>query len=375
MWQPQGFYNQYVLRSPVILSGKESVLGLYNYPASRIAIIHGKTFFDYKLFESAFSKKDIRFIERSWKNEPDLEGIKGTVRELEEFRADTIIAIGGGSVIDGSKLCRLLYEFPYFVPGQTRLTGELFKTRFVAIPTTIGSGAEVSSSAVYIDHKTHKKDMVVIHELQPEVIVYDKRYVENTPDRVLVSSAVDGMSHIIEGYVSRNDNSFVDILAESGLSLFATELRKFFGENREEVNYERLQYAGYMGGVVQNHCVVGATHAFAHQLSDFGFAHGEAVALLLPQIMVLNSKNEKTFYKYEVLAKKTDFSSVEELELFINMLCEKSGISKRKGELVELLKTLSKEVVFRENVKSDKGGNGNPIEISDNYIDRLVESI
>ena len=116
MWQPQGFYNEYTLRTPVILAGDEAVKGLYNYPASKIAVIHGSSFFDEKLFLSVFSKREVRFFMRSWKEEPDFEGIKGTVGDLEDYRPDTIIAVGGGSVIDGSKLCRLLYEFPFFEP-------------------------------------------------------------------------------------------------------------------------------------------------------------------------------------------------------------------------------------------------------------------
>ena len=158
MWQPGGFYNEYVLRTPVILSGKESIRGLYNYPAARIAVIHGGSFFDKETFISAFPKKELAFIRRSWDSEPDFDGIAGTLGELEKICPDMIIAVGGGSVIDGSKLCRLFYEFPYFQPGETRIEGGQMKTSFVAVPTTVGSGAEVSSAAVFVDRENHKKD-------------------------------------------------------------------------------------------------------------------------------------------------------------------------------------------------------------------------
>lgn len=375
MWQPQGFFNQYVLRTPVILCGSESVRGLFNYPATRIAIIHGGSFSDQELFASTFVKKSVHFFERSWKEEPDPSGIKETLGEIEEFRPDTIIAVGGGSVIDGAKLCRLFYEYPYYEMGETMIVGEFFRTHFIAIPTTIGSGAEVSSAAVYVNHATHNKDMVVMHELQPDVIVYDKRYVSNTPNRLLVASALDGMAHIIEGYVSNIGNSFADVMAEEGLLIFHSEFEKYLCGDKQEIDYERLQYAGYMGGIVQNHCIVGAAHAVAHQMTGYGYSHGEAVALLLSAVISLNSEDRATSQKYEKIAKKTAFYDMEGMIGFIRGLCDKTGISERRDELRGLICDLSKDEAFCENVRNDKGGKGNPVEITDEYIEKLSERI
>jgi len=200
MWQPQSFFSQYVLRTPVILSGKEAIRGLYHYPAGKIAVIHGGSFSDAELFRSTFSKREIRFIRRSWEDEPDMKGLKGTIHELENYQPDLIIAVGGGSVIDGSKLCRLFYEFPFYEVGVSRVEGEQLKTRFIAVPTTVGSGSEVSSASVYVDRVNHRKDMVVLHGLLPDVVVYDGRYVENAPEKLLCASALDAMAHILEGY-------------------------------------------------------------------------------------------------------------------------------------------------------------------------------
>ena len=173
MWQPQGIYNEFVLRTPVLLTGEEAVRGLYNFPAIRIAIIHGRSLSEEEqaLICNTFSKREVAFFPRSWTGEPDLESLRGTLHDLEAFLPDTIIAIGGGSVIDGAKLCRLFYEIPYFDPQNIKLSGDLLKTHFIAVPTTIGSGAEISSAAVYVHE--HRKEMIVLHELQPEVIVYD----------------------------------------------------------------------------------------------------------------------------------------------------------------------------------------------------------
>lgn len=372
MWQPQGFYNQYVLRTPVILSGDESVRGLYNYPAARIAVIHGKSFADRDLFLSTFSKRDIHFISRSWKDEPDIEGLKETIRQLEEYQPDTIIAVGGGSVIDGGKLCRLFYEFPYYRIGETRISGESWNTHFVAVPTTTGSGSEVSSAAVFVDHDRHRKDMVVMHELQPEAVVYDKRYVLKTPERLLAASALDAMAHILEGYVSKTDNAFLDVLAEKGLSILHDELQKLTDNKDEAIDYERLQYAGYIGGLIQNHCIVGAAHAVAHQLTDNGYSHGEAVALLLPSVISLNAD---VITKYEKISHEAGFRDKDELMAFIQKVCQVSGIADRREELGELLCGLLNDNIFYENVKNDRGGKGNPVTITDEFIRQLAESV
>ena len=115
MWQPQSFYSKYLLDQPVMFFGKDAIKGLYNFPGSKFAIIHGENAkFDKEVFQKAFKAFEVKFITKSWKNEPTLEELKGTLAELESFRPDVIMAIGGGSVIDGSKICRLYYEFPYF---------------------------------------------------------------------------------------------------------------------------------------------------------------------------------------------------------------------------------------------------------------------
>lgn len=373
MWQPQGFYNEYVLRSPIILSGKSAVRGLYNYPASRIAVIHGTSFGDEDLFSSTFIKREVRFFARSWKDEPDLQGLKKTISELEMFKPDVIISVGGGSVIDGSKLCRLYYEFPFFDPKNSRLSGQMLKSSFIAIPTTIGSGAEVSSAAVYRDTDRRRKDMIVMHELQADVVVYDPCYVSSTPHSLLCASALDAMGHILEGYVSNINNSFIDMLAEKGLSILIEELQAIVSGGN--IDYSRLQYVGYIGGLVQNHCLVGAAHAVAHQLTELGYSHSEAVALLLPAVIRTNMLAEHCKHKYNRIAKYANLESIDNLVLFINRVVEYTGILDRRNALKKYLLDMLGDTAFCENVKKDRGGKGNPVEINDDYLKTLIGSM
>lgn len=375
MWQPQGFYNQYALRTPVILTGSESIRGLYNFPVAKAAVIHGASFTDETLFRAVFAKKDICFIKRSWEGEPDMNGLKGTISQLEQYQPDTIIAVGGGSVIDGGKLCRLFYEFPYFEAGITRIDGQMIKTRFIAVPTTIGSGSEVSSAAVFADRIGHRKDMIVLHELQPDVIVYDRRYVEDTPIRLLCASAMDAMAHVLEGYVSNIGHSMMDILAEEGLTLLRRELDKVMNPVKGTVDFERLQYAGLIGGIVQNHCIVGAAHAIAHQLADHGYSHGEAAALLLPAAIKANAADCETAGKYQRIAEIAGFRDMGDMISFLYDILERSGIREREASLKRMLEEMLGEASFRENVKNDRGGKGNPVDITDCFLGQLIRGI
>lgn len=414
MWQPQGIYNEFVLRTPVLLAGEEAVRGLYNFPAVKIAVIHGWSFTEKEkeLFLNTFNKKEVQFFSRSWSGEPDMQGIQGTVHEIEKFSPDTIIAIGGGSVIDGAKLCRLFYELPYFAPQQSKLSNDLLKTKFIAVPTTIGSGAEVSSAAVYIEGHEHgehghinRKEMVVLHELQPEVIIYDERYLKQTPHRLLLASAMDAASHLIEGYVSKMKNSIAEMKAEEGLRLLHEELGKFINNlnNRafDSISYQRLQYAGHLGGIVQNHCIVGAAHALAHQMTDY--SHSEAISLLLPPVIKMNSKDEATSVKYNVLACNAGFKGISDLVNFLENVSELAITSERRrkmkkylyGKLLSSTKRSEQSKMtksqlsdvqsnaqdvncvnnvdnFFQNVKLDRGGKGNPVDITDDYIVELI---
>ena len=375
MWNPQGIYNQYMLRTPAIVVGGEAVKGLYNYPCAKVAVIHGSSIVDEGLLEETFKRKDIRFFERSWNGEPDLESLSGTMHELENFKPDTIIAMGGGSVIDGGKLCRMFLEIPYYKLGVTRLDGDAFTTNFIAIPSTVGSGAEVSSAAVYVDKMSSSKQMIVMHEMQPDVIVYDDRYVRNMPTRLLCASALDAFAHIVEGYVSNVKNVMAEIMAEEGLTVLVGELEKLISKQPDDIDFYRLMYAGYIGGIVQNHCIVGAAHAVAHQLTGFGFSHGEAVALLLPAIIRLNMEDTFTSKKYERIALRAGFKNTDEMLDFIKGICSIGEIDSQYGKLKDILKANMFKDRFVENIRNDRGGMGNPIEINAEYIGRLLVTI
>ena len=370
MWEPQGIFSDYFLKQPTMLFGSNAVWGLSDYPAATIAIIHGETVNDsVGRISSVLKNKAFFFLTRSWRGEPTIEELKETLHELEEIKPDTIIAVGGGSVIDGAKLCRLYYEFPYYVNGNTRINQLPFKTKFIAIPTTIGSGAEASSAAVYWNDDAGRKEMVVSRSLRPDVVVLDPDMVANTPYRLLAASALDAVSHLTEGYVSNRKNVIAERNAEFALSILCHELCK---DEECDLDYLALQYAGYIGGVVQDHCIVGMAHAIAHQLTAYGYSHGEAVALLLPAVIRLNGTDSTVKAAYTRLWKAIGINNEADFLGFLEKIVQKSGIADRKEDLRILLQQLLMNERFIRNVIDDRGGQGNPLPISRELIARLV---
>lgn len=370
MWEPQGIFINYLLSQPTILFGNNSIWEIADYPAAKIAVIHGQSVRDdiKKLMLEVFKKKELRFFLRSWEGEPQIDELRGTLHELENMHPDVIIAIGGGSVIDGAKLCRLYYEFPYYLQGMNNISELLFKTRFIAIPTTVGSGAEASSAAVYWNAEAGRKEMIVCHSLRPSVVVFDPTNVENLPYQTMVFSAMDAIAHITEGYISNRNNELADRISEFALSLIFREIKK---ADRDVVDFISLQYGGYLGGIVQNHCMVGLAHAIAHQLEGYGYSHGEAVALLLPaSIRMLGICSDVVESRYKQLFDRADVGSKDDFLNFLKMLVRQN--SSKERDLKNLLESLLSDGQFLENVIKDRGGQGSPIPLSEELINKFV---
>ena len=201
MWEPEGMYAKFLLKQPTILFGENAIFGLKTFASSRVAVIHGSSLNDdYKgIIIKALSAFEINFVEKKWKGEPTLISLSDTIADIEKIKPDLIIAVGGGSVIDGAKMVRTYYEFPFFDINETRFSMLNWKTKFVAIPTTIGSGAEISSSSVMYNENSKTKEFVISHQFIPEVIILEASLIENAPKKILISSMVDALSHCIEG--------------------------------------------------------------------------------------------------------------------------------------------------------------------------------
>jgi alcohol dehydrogenase class IV len=302
---------------------------------------------------------EVSFFEKTWEGEPTLSSLTETIAHIEKIKPDMIIAIGGGSVIDGAKMVRTYYEFPFFDVNDTRLSMLNWKTNFVAIPTTIGSGAEISSASVMYNDSTKSKEFIISHQFIPEIIVLEASLIANAPRKMLLSSMIDALSHCIEGYMSNIDNMQIDSYAEKAIPIISKNY-EVVSKGVKKENLNKLQLASVFAGIVQNHCIVGATHALAHQMSAYGLSHSDAISIFLPSVIRKNIECIKSLNRFEKLAINSGFSKGSELLDFVEDLISCFNLQKEKNIVLDNRDLILVDESFCERALADKGGQGNP---------------
>ena len=375
MWEPQGMYSKFILKQPTILFGENAIMGLKTYASSRVAVIHGSSLTeDYKkkVFK-ALSAFEISFVEKTWQGEPTLTSLSETIANIEKIKPDLIIAIGGGSVIDGAKMVRTYYEFPFFDVNDTRFSMLNWKTNFVAIPTTIGSGAEISSASVMYNDSNKSKEFIISHQFIPEIIVLEASLIANAPKKMLLSSMVDALSHCIEGYMSNINNMLIDSYAEKAIQIIS-KYYELVSKGLDKENLNKLQLASVFAGMVQNHCIVGATHAIAHQMSAFGLSHSNAISIFLPSVIRKNIKNKESNNRFEQLAIHSGFSKGSKLLDFVEDVISSFDLQKEKSILLDNREIILSDDSFFERALSDKGGQGNPISMDKEFLQDIIKT-
>ena len=375
MWEPQGMYSKFILQQPVILFGENAIMGLKSYPSSRVAVIHGSSLNeDYKTkVLKSLSAFEISFVEKKWQGEPTLNSLSETIVDIEKIKPDMIIAIGGGSVIDGAKLVRTYYEFPFFDMNNTKFSMLNWKTNFVAIPTTIGSGAEISSASVMYNDSNKSKEFVISHKFIPEIIILEASLIVNAPKKMLLSSMVDALSHCIEGYMSNIDNILIDSYAEKAIQIIS-KYYQVVSKGIDKENLNKLQLASVFAGMVQNHCIVGASHAIAHQMSAFGLSHSNAISIFLPSVIRKNIKNKESNNRFEQLAIHSGFSKGSKLLDFVEDVISSFDLQKEKSILLDNREIILSDDSLFERALSDKGGQGNPISMDKEFLQDIIKT-
>lgn len=271
---------------------------------------------------SAVNAHAVRVVEAP-AGEPDLAKLAPALAEVNAFQPDWIVAVGGGSVIDAAKLLWIYYEHPE--ADLARLARPFAlpplrgKCRFVAVPTTAGTGSEVSSATVLSD-SSGGKIPVVSHDLLPDVVVLDPTLTVDVPAAVVATAGLDALAHAIEGYVSRFQNPLADAFAETATR---TLLRVLPLTWREPANLERrleAMQAAMMAGWVQNLKVPGVGHAIAHQVGRFRIGHGAACGALLDASILINARDPATAARYSRLAAAVGVQDVAGLRAAVREL-------------------------------------------------------
>ncbi len=293
--------------------------------------------------------------------DPSLACAKEGAEAMRAFQPDCIIAVGGGSAMDAGKIMWVLYEHPEadfmdmamrFVDIRKRVytfpkMGE--KAYFIAVPTSAGTGSEVTPFAVITDEQTGVKYPLADYELMPNMAIVDADMMMNAPKGLTSASGIDAVSHALEAYASMMATDFTDGLALRSLQVIFEYLPRAYDNGpNDPVAREKMAHAATMAGMAFANAFLGVCHSMAHKLGAFHhLPHGVANALMLDEVLRFNAAEAPakmgTFPQYDhphTLARyaevadalgikgKNDSEKLENLIKALDELKEKVGIKK-----------------------------------------------
>lgn len=334
--------------------------------------------------------------------EPSIGTIMTGAERMRKFQPDCIIALGGGSVMDAAKAMWLFYEHPdtnfhsltqkFFDPSKRVVKFPALRSmaKFVAIPTTSGTGSEVTAFSVISDKNANIKYPLADFQLTPDVAIIDPQFVMTVPKHVTADTGMDVLTHAIEAYVSVLANDYTDGLALKAIQLVFKYLPMAYRDGSNELAREKMHNASTIAGMAFANSFLGINHSLAHVLgAEFNIPHGRANAILLPHVIRYNAAKPNkfmTYPKYESfiaderyaeiakmlgLPASTTEEAIESLvqaiiklaeELEIPMSIKANGVNKDEFE--------SKVAVLAEHAFDDQDTIANP---KQPFISELVE--
>lgn len=232
--------------------------------------------------------------------DPDIKTVRRGAEAMKSFEPDTIIALGGGSVIDAAKVMWMFYEQPEIdfrdlVQKFMDIRKRAFKfpelgevAKFVGIPTTSGTGAEVTPFAVISDKENNMKYPLADYSLTPTIAIIDPAFVMTVPQSVAADTGMDVLTHAIEAYTSTMSNDYTDGLALQAIKI-VFEYLKSSVYNGDFESREKMHNASTMAGMAFANAFLGMSHSMAHKIGGFfGTIHGRTNAILLPYVIRYN---------------------------------------------------------------------------------------
>ena len=255
--------------------------------------------------------------------DPDTDVIKDGVHRMNIFKPDVIIAIGGGSVMDAAKVMRLFYENPEmsfeeayqkFLDIRKRVVRfpKINGVQFVCIPTTSGTGSEVSPIAVISDTKTGMKHTLCDYALTPDVSIVDDQFVQNMPKRLIAWSGFEALGHAIESYVSTMATDFTRGWSLEAIKAIFANLKKSYDGDLDA--RKQMHDAATIAGMAYSNAFLGLEHSIAHTVgSTFDIPSGVSDAIALPQVIRFNAKRPEKLAMwphYSVYRAESDYADI-----------------------------------------------------------------
>ncbi|MGM9884244.1 iron-containing alcohol dehydrogenase, partial [Streptococcus hyointestinalis] len=333
------------------------------------------------------------------KPDPTLGQTIEIAKQMASFKPDTIIAVGGGSAMDAAKIARYIYEYSLdqeegFLESYEAVS-ELFlclqqkfidirkrivkfkhqaETRLFCIPTTSGTGSEVTPYAVITDDHTHVKYPLTDYELTPQVAIVDPEFVMTVPKRTCAWSGLDTLSHALESYVSVMASDFTRPWSLEAIKLVLENLEASYKYDPQhptlegELARENMHYAATLAGMAFSNAFLGINHSIAHKLGgEFELPHGLAISIAMQHVIRYNgvSGNVKrsVYPRYEVYRGQKDYADI----------ARAVGLKgKTDADLVEALCQRINDLMTAVDVTPTLSANGVTKEAFDAAVDELA---
>ena len=272
--------------------------------------------------------------------EPTVNDFKKILEVARQFKADSVVGVGGGSVLDVTKLIAA------FINSDQQVE-DCFGTGFIkqkglwfaCLPTTAGTGSEVSPNAILLDERDHLKKGIVSPFLIADVAYVDPKLTWTVPAKVTADTGMDALTHCIEAYTNKFAHPSVDIYALQGIRLIAANLEKAVKNGQDQEAREALAFGSLYGGLCLGPVNTAAVHALSYPLGgEFHIPHGLSNAILLPSVMKLNMPANIKRHAEVAIALgcqpgKNDEETAQRGVDFIYQLADAVGIPKKLTDL------------------------------------------
>ncbi|EER9981210.1 iron-containing alcohol dehydrogenase [Escherichia coli] len=261
--------------------------------------------------------------------DPSIETVMAGFAILQRFQPDWIIGLGGCSAIDAAKAMWVFYEYPDtkiedIIPPFT-IKPLRNKARFVAIPSTSGTGTEVTCVSVITDRQRGTKYPLISYELCPDIAIVDGKICQSMPAHITANTGLDALTHALEAYVTPLADAYTDSLAERAVVDIFRTLPVAFAQGHNLTARQIMHDASCLAGMSFTNALLGIVHSMAHQVGGvFGVPHGCANAILLPNVIRFNATVVAD--KYIQLARLVGGNCVEDLASSIENLRTKVGV-------------------------------------------------
>lgn len=239
---------------------------------------------------------------------PSTDTVVKATEGFKKSKADFIVAFGGGSPLDVAKAVAVLATYGGNIvdyEGAGKVMGPVVP--MIAIPTTAGTGSEVTAFSVITDHSRNYKLTVVSNYLLPAYVILDPDLIATVPANTAAACGIDAMVHALEAYISKAASPFSDIFAREALRLIGGSIRDYVADRSNPAACESMMVGSLFAGIAFSHARLGNVHAMSHPVSAyFDVPHGVANAILLPTVADFNkdaADPEKYRYIYGCISK------------------------------------------------------------------------